>query len=139
VRIFLDANILFSAAASELGAVARLLILLRENGHECWVDKYVVMEAHRNLARKQPGALRRFAQLIEAMQIAAVSDSQARDLPKPAEILPDKDRLVLAAAIRCGSNALLTGDRAHFGRLYGQAISGVSIHSPASLAEALLK
>ena len=138
MRIFLDANILFSAATSERGAVSRLLTLLRENGHECWADKYVVMEAHRNIVAKKPAALRRFAQLMDTMQIVAASPNQTRDLPKPAQSLPQKDQFVLAAAIQCGCNVLLTGDRAHFGQLYGQTISGVTIHSPASLAEALL-
>jgi len=35
-------------------------------------------------------------------------------------------------------DALVTGDRTHFGRLYGQTIAGVAIHSPRSLAELLL-
>jgi hypothetical protein len=51
--------------------------------------------------------------------------------------LPAKDPPVLAAIHRnCG--ALVTGDRAHFGPLYGRTIQGVTIHSPRSLAEALL-
>ncbi len=32
----------------------------------------------------------------------------------------------------------MTGDRTHFGALYGKAVAGVTIHSPRSLAEALL-
>jgi hypothetical protein len=45
---------------------------------------------------------------------------------------------VLAAAIRHRCDALVTGDRTHFGRLYGKVIHGVAIHSPRSIAEALL-
>jgi len=79
VRIFLDANILFSAAASECGAVSRLLTLLQENGHECWADNYVLMEAHRNIVAKKPASLRRFAQLIDTMRVAArIAQSNAR-------------------------------------------------------------
>jgi uncharacterized protein len=110
---------------------------LQENGHECWADKYVLMEAHRNIVAKKPAALRRFAQLIDTMRVAAASPNQTRDLPKLAEGMPQKDQSVLAAAIQLGCNVLLTGDRAHFGQLYGQTISGVTIHSPASLAETL--
>jgi hypothetical protein len=40
----LDANILFSAAKSN-GAIRHLLALLREAGHECWVDGFAVEEA----------------------------------------------------------------------------------------------
>src|SRR2546423_489606 len=52
--------------------------------------------------------------------------------------LPEKDRPVLVAAIRHRCEALVTGDRTHFGRLYGKAIHGVTVHSPRSIAEALL-
>src|SRR5439155_23169369 len=48
---------LFSAAASECGAVSRLLTLLQENGHECWADNYVLMEAHRNIVAKKASIL----------------------------------------------------------------------------------
>ena len=60
----------------------------------------------------------------------------------PAEVaalLPEKDQPVLAAAIRLECEALVTGDRTHFGKLYGTAIGRLSIHSPRSLAEAILK
>ncbi len=63
--------------------------------------------------------------------------ARKRSLPKLAEGMPQKDQSVLAAAIQLGCNVLLTGDRAHLGQLYGQTISGVTIHSPASLAETL--
>ena len=52
--------------------------------------------------------------------------------------LPEKDRPVLAAAIDLRCQALITGDRTHFGTLYGKTVGGVTIHSPRSLAEALL-
>jgi hypothetical protein len=34
---------------------------------------------------------------------------------------------------------LVTGDRKHFGALYGKTLGGVKIHSPRSLADAALK
>jgi len=52
--------------------------------------------------------------------------------------LPEKDRPVLAAAIQLGCQVLVTGDRTHFGALYGKTLGGVKIHSPRSLAEMLL-
>lgn len=59
---------------------------------------------------------------------------------QPADIawLPEKDRPVLAAATRLRCDALVTGDRTHFGAGYGRRFSGVMIHSPRSLAEWLL-
>jgi hypothetical protein len=35
-------------------------------------------------------------------------------------------------------DALVTGDRTHFGRFYGRRLAGVAVHSPRTLAEWLL-
>lgn len=136
MRIFLDANILFSAAKSG-GAVRRLLELLMKAGHECWADGFVAEEARRNLAAKAPDGLPVLEALLGRMQVAgAQPPDSALEAALP---LPEKDRPVLAAAIRQGCAALVTGDRTHFGVLYGKTIRGVTIHSPRSLAETLLK
>jgi hypothetical protein len=52
--------------------------------------------------------------------------------------LPEKDRPVLAAAIHHRCAALVTGDRTHFGPLFGKTVRGTTIHSPRSLAQAVL-
>jgi predicted nucleic acid-binding protein len=135
MRIFLDANILFSAAKSD-GAVRRLLDLLIEAEHECWADGFVVEEARRNLAAKFPDGLAALDRLLSRLHVGPI---HAPDPVLEAALpLPEKDRPVLAAAIRHRCEALVTGDRTHFGRLYGKAIHDVTIHSPRSIAEALL-
>lgn len=136
MRIFLDANVLFSAAKSD-GAVRDLLALLDRAGHECWVDGYVIEEARRNLVAKYPDRVVALDKLLAEMTAKAV---QPRDpVLEDSLPLPTKDRPVLAAAILLRCNALVTGDRTHFGALYGRTIRGVAIHSPRSLAEALLR
>ena len=135
MRVFLDANILFSAAKSD-GAVRHLLHLLTERGHEFWVDEYVVIEARRNLGTKGPHALGTFESLLATLHVGC---AQAIDMMKPeVSWLPEKDRPVLAAAIHLGCGVLVTGDRTHFGVGYGKVFSGVTIHSPRSLAETLV-
>jgi rRNA-processing protein FCF1 len=136
MRIFLDANILFSAAKSD-GAVRLLLERLLKAGHECCVDGYVTEEARRNLAAKSPEGLAALAILLTRLHRESAQHADAvleGTLP-----LPEKDRPVLAAAIRHGCAALVTGDKSHFGPLYGKTVRGVAIHSPISLAQALLK
>ena len=51
MRIFLDANIIFSAGKSD-GAVRQLLTLLLADKHVLCVDEYVMNEAKRNLGAK---------------------------------------------------------------------------------------
>ena len=137
MRVFLDANILFSAAKSD-GAVRQLLKLLERCGHRCCVNAYVVEEARRNLALKAPERLSALAQLLSRMAMAAATPGGDDRMLETSLRLPAKDRPVLEAAIALGCDALLTGDRTHFGALYGRTIQGVTIHSPRSLAEGLL-
>ena len=134
MRIFLDANILFSAAKSN-GAVRRLLDMLLDAGHDCVVDPYVTEEARRNLAAKAPagvGFLESLSLRLKKVSVQAQPPVFETDPPLPAD-----DRPVLASAIHNRCDALVTGDRTHFGPLYGKTIQGVAIHSPRSLAEAL--
>ena len=135
MRIFLDANILFSAAKSN-GAVRQLLGLLRDAGHTLCADDYVVAEARRNLELKAPDS---GTALEDQLAHVDVAPFEASGLPPGlAARLPEKDWPVLAAAMRLRCETLVTGDRTHFGALYGKTVSGVSIHSPRSLAEAAL-
>lgn len=135
MRIFLDANVLFSAAKSD-GAIRQLLHLLLERGHECWLDDYVLAEARRNLSVKGPQALDVLEGLLVHLKLGMAQASAST--PAEAQWLVEKDRPVLAAAIRLQCEALVTGDRAHFAAGYGKTFGGVTIHSPRSLAERLL-
>ncbi len=132
--VFLDANILFSAAKSS-GAIRQLVDQIPIRGHECVADEYVIAEARRNMEQKFPAALSDFENLLRA--ISRLASPHALSAPSLDHLLPEKDRPVLASAIQHRCQALLTGDKTHFGRLYGQTIAGVSIYSPQGLAEIL--
>ncbi len=75
--------------------------------------------------------------LLRRMKVADIHPSGP--VPEAAAALPEKDRPVLAAATRSRCDALVTGDRTHFGRFYGKTLGGVAIHSPRSLADKLLE
>ena len=136
MRVFLDANILFSAASTD-GAVRRLLHMLFELRHECWADDFVVTEARRNLAVKSPDGGAALDTLLKLLRVAPAR------APGPelvlAQWLPEKDRPVLASAIRLRCNALVTGDRTHFGVAYGRTFAGVTVYSPKQLAQWLMQ
>lgn len=136
MRIFLDANILFSAAKSN-GAVRELLELLREAGHVLCADLYVITEARRNLEAKSETGAAALETVLRHIEVVPYRHHQLS--AKHAALLPEKDRPVLAAALGEGCDALVTGDRRHFGKWYGRTIDGLAIHSPSSLAEAVLR
>lgn len=131
MRIFLDANVLFSAGKSG-GAMRAFLLQLKSSGHVLVADGYVAGEARRNLEAKFPAAMKDFEDLMMQVEASAGTCGSL-----PAEIapeLPEKDRPVLAASIHNRCEILLTGDKTHFGPLYGRTVEGVVIHSPASFA-----
>jgi uncharacterized protein len=137
-RIFLDANVLFSAARAT-GAMRQMLHALKNQGHALVVDDYVCTEARRNLAAKARAAA---LQDLEAI-LNVVNLHDTKQIISPAQAnfaqwLPEKDRPVLLAAIALRCDALVTGDKTHFGSGYGQCFAGVTLYSPAQLALALL-
>ena len=136
MKVFLDANILFSAAITD-GTVRRILGLLSQAGHQSCVNAYVVGEARRNIAVKSPEHVQALETLLAGM--AYVELAPGAPLREELLLLAEKDRPVLDAAARGRCDALLTGDRVHFGRWFGKTLAGVAIHSPRSLAEKLLK
>jgi hypothetical protein len=122
-RIFLDANVLFSAAYRIGSGLQRLWQL----GPATLVlsTPYAIEEARRNLVDEQ--ARVRLDHLVAQMTV--VSDVSAGELPAGVT-LPVKDRPILLAAIAIKATHLLTGDRAHFGAYFGRQIAGVRIERP---------
>jgi len=130
VRIFLDANVLFSAAKSD-GAIRQLLALLAKDGHMLCADGYVVEEARRNLAAKFPASASYLDELLVRVELIPIP---GRPADQATYGLPEKDRPIMAAAIAGRCDVLVTGDKTHFGALYGARMEGVEVLSPAMLA-----
>lgn len=82
MRIFLDANVLFSAAKSD-GPMRQLLGRLIDAGHECHVDGYVIDEARRNLVAKAPETEAVLRALLGPMNIADVHRQEPSRTPPP--------------------------------------------------------
>ena len=135
LRIFLDANILFSAAQSD-GAIRRLLRELQAAGHTLVADAYVVAEAERNVAAKTKAGAD-LPRVLATVQVNALMPSPAL-AEELLAWLPAKDRPVLSSAIGLQCQMLLTGDRRHFGSGFGRSMGGVLILSPLLLAQRLM-
>lgn len=123
--VFLDANVLFSAAYR---ADSRLRRLWQLRGVQLLTSGFAVEEARRNLATE--------AQRSELdtllLPIRIVAFAGPLDHPIFATTpLPDKDRPILLAAITARATHLVTGDLQHFGPYYGQRLEGVLIVPPA--------
>jgi hypothetical protein len=130
VRVFLDANILFSAS-SPGSATAQLFALLLNVG-KAVTNPHAVEEARRNLAAKRPQQLEAFAALLAKVTVSR-SFTHVSGIDVPEEDMP-----ILAGAIGSRCTHLWTSDRRHFGALYGTCIGGVHVVSSVMLAEELL-
>ena len=121
MRIFLDANILFSAAKSD-GAIRQLLRKLTHAQHTLVADSYAQAEAQRNIAAKADAqAVHDLDALLGKVDVSAVQFAQPSPTLQAAALwLPEKDRPVLLAAIVLACDVLVTGDSTHFGVGYGK-------------------
>ena len=122
-RVFLDANVLVSAALKPQSRIAGLWELL---GVRLLASPHVVAEARRNVA--DPEAAARLETLVEAMVVLPREPADFAIAQDPG--LPQKDRPVLLGAIAAGANFLLTGDVSHFGTCFGRTFEGVTVLLP---------
>jgi uncharacterized protein len=123
-RLFLDANVLFSAAYRARAGVAGLWTL---DDVVLATSTYAVQEAERNLTT--PAQKRRLQRLLRPMTIvqgAPAPDDVGEDIQ-----LPDKDRPILAGAIESRATHLITGDFRHFGQYFGSKIADILVLPPA--------
>ncbi len=115
MRLFLDANILFTAAHNPKGK-ARLLIELGSQGYwELFSSPYALEEARRNLVGKFPHSLDDFVALL--LGIHLIKHRAGFGYP---EGLAQKDQPIFQAALACQASHLLTGDLRDFGPFMNQ-------------------
>jgi predicted nucleic acid-binding protein len=123
-RLFLDANILFSAAYRAEAGVGQLWRVKRVT---LVTSTFAVEEARRNLP--EPDQRARLEELLKKVEVG-----EALMLPpeRRGEIeLPEKDWPILGGAEGSGATHLITGDQRHFGLYFGRQILGVRIVRPA--------
>jgi predicted nucleic acid-binding protein len=126
MRLFLDANILFTAAHNPKGKAALALELGQAGIWQLATSAYAMEEARRNIVLKFPRCLERLQS--DASRLRIVPD--APDVSCPAG-LAEKDGPILRAAIGCKADVLLTGDVKNFGFLMNapEKTSGILIQT----------
>lgn len=130
--VFLDANVLFSAAYRDQ---ARLTVLWKLRRVRLLTSLYAAQEAANNLGNEDQQS--RLRDLLEDLEMvpdeAGMSAEVQVSLAKI--VLPDKDRPILAAAVAAKADFLLTGDIRHFGMYFNQVICGVRVLRPAEFLQ----
>jgi len=127
MRIFLDANVLFSASNASSN-IAHLVSLIQKK-NELVTSDLALEEARRNIQAKRPQWKDAFAKLSKEVTVVP---TQLIKLPIE---LVDKDTPLLSSAIVSQCDYFVTGDKKHFGHLYDQVIGGVEVVSLIRIAE----
>ncbi|MEL7167752.1 MAG: hypothetical protein AAGN64_00240 [Bacteroidota bacterium] len=130
-RVFLDANILFSAACQ--GSVVDQLVERLTAVAAVVSCDHTIEEARRNVAVKRPA----WADHLEAW-VGRIEAVPTIIFKLPVE-LAEKDVPVMCSAIRGGCDLLATSDARDFGHLFDTELHGVRVLSLANLAEWLLE
>ncbi|MBI5848140.1 MAG: PIN domain-containing protein [Nitrospirae bacterium] len=131
-RLFLDANVLFTAAHNPDGKAA-LIISFGEAGilHLC-TSAFAAEEARRNLSAKFPNTLKQFSKILQTAAIVP----ERPDALFPPDLI-EKDRPIFQAALACKATHLITGDIAHFGSFMRRPAKtfGIIILTPAQFLD----
>ncbi|MHB1018094.1 MAG: PIN domain-containing protein [Coriobacteriia bacterium] len=122
-RVFLDANVLVSAA---LRPDSRIASLWAVTGVRLLASPHVLAEARRNAPA--PDVAARLEALVDALAVLPAEPADFSIEGDPG--LPPKDRPVLLATIVSGADVLLTGDITHFGGCLGTTVNGVRVLLP---------
>ena len=110
MRVFLDANVLFTAAHNPEGLSRLLFDLGRHNVVTLVSSQLAVDEAHANLRRMVPDTAAALDPLVSRLKIV-----DTPSLAAPLLRLPDDDQLIFGAALAARATHLLTGEKKHFG------------------------
>lgn len=136
MRLFLDANVLFAAAISPEGRVRAVFRLAEAGLAELITSPHAIFEARRNIQAKFPDSTGSLDTLLKTVR--EVKEAEPELVTWASGYLPAKDAPILAAAVSSVSDVLVTGDKKHFGRYYGEELQGVLILSPAETLSKLL-
>ncbi len=137
MRVFVDANVISAAAHWPQGRAQALFRLAAAGRCRLITSEHTILEARRNLVLKSPQGAEALDALLES--VGKVAEAGPRTVESAAgHGLQDSDAPILATAIAAGADLLVTGDRTHFGHLFGSEVGGVLIASPAEALELLL-
>jgi predicted nucleic acid-binding protein len=128
VRLFLDANVLFTAPTSPEGASQAVVRLASQDRCVLSSSRFAIDEATRNVVAKRASDTAALHEIVATVHV--VAEPGPRTLTWATDHVASKDAPILAAAVSARVDVLVTGDRRHIGRWYGATLGGVTIERP---------
>lgn len=128
MKIFLDANVLFTAIHNPKGKSAFIIKLCKENKFEIISCGFAIEEAVHNLKLKYPETEKHIQKIVSQIKIVptVLSDNCPINIPK-------KDIPIFMSALNAKSTHLITGDIRDFGKFMNNPArsQGLLIQTPA--------
>ena len=131
MKLFVDANVLFTAAYSPQGKAAFLFDSLASL---IVTSDYAAEEARRNILAKKPAASAGLEKILAQIEIIASAQGDACPID-----LPSKDQPIFLSALKAKATHLLTGDLKDFGAHMNkpEVSAGIIIQTVAEFLTAL--
>jgi predicted nucleic acid-binding protein len=138
-KVFLDSNVLLSGLFSDKGAPRIILDLLTLNLPMLAgaTGRYNLIEVERNLKKKMPEAMPLYQKYLPRLRLEIVEMPSRATVISMAGAIAEKDVPVLASAIACGAEYLITGDKKDFAKLRNVKKYNLKIVSPSEFIEAV--
>jgi predicted nucleic acid-binding protein len=112
-KVFLDAGIYIAGAGSALGGSRQILDWCAQRLLQPLTSRQVLTEARRNVVKKLPRAVAALERIIQAVDAALTSEPTVEEISNAAQVVPEKDALILAAARKAEVDHFVTLDRKH--------------------------
>jgi len=100
--------------------------------------RYNLMEVERNLKKKMPAAIPLYREYLPKLGLEVVALPSRETVRSLAGVIAEKDIPVLASAIACSSEYLITGDKKDFSGLKTDKRYTLTIISPSEFVETVL-
>ena len=115
IKVFLDANIYFSASRSTTGGSSVIIELVKQKKLSLFATRQIIKEAKRNLEEKESLAVNlRFYNLLNELEPKIVSIGKSEAEKNFKNLINIKGSLVLEGARRAKVKYLVTLDKKHF-------------------------
>ena len=141
VKVFLDSNVILSGLLSDRGAPRLILdvLLLRLPALRGATGKYNILEIERNLDRKLPNLLPIYRKYLPLLDLEIVPLPAPETIAAMAGQSVEKDLPILASAMACEADYLVTGDKKDFAKAKDSGTYCFQIVSPTEFLAGILQ
>ena len=113
MRLFLDANVIYSASRSIRGASYVIFQLREKLSFSLVTSKLALVESEKNLFEKERSeVIDHFYELIKSIEVIDIDSDDAKRRYK--DVIEEKDAPILYGALKSKADYLLTLDKKHF-------------------------